>query len=335
MARIVSALLPSGAVDPAAIAEAAALLASGRLVALPTETVYGLAANALDVAAVRSIFAAKGRPAFNPLITHVLDTAHARTLAKVWPDAAEQLAKAFWPGPLSLIVPKADAVPDEVTAGLPAVALRVPAHPVIRAVIQRSGLALAAPSANRSNAISPTTAAHVAASLGDRVDLILDGGPCAFGIESTVVDLTGPEPRVLRPGGISSAQLAAVIGPLGVAPEPHAGAARASPGQMERHYAPDAATMLVPGNALAATMGTLPSTARVAGIAVDTPAPPDTRIASWERLGQHETSYARDLYAALHRADASGATHILIEQVPATAAWDAVRDRLRRAATKE
>jgi len=193
---------------------AAELLRAGQLVAIPTETVYGLAANALDEAAVRRIFAAKGRPYSSPLIVHVADLAMARDMAREWPPEAEKLAERFWPGPLTIIVPKSDRVPDIVTAGLPSVALRMPAHPVALAVIRAAGVPLAAPSANRFTQLSPTTAQHVRDALGDAVDLVLDGGPCTVGIESTVISLTGPIPRILRPGMISQTQIEDVIGPV-------------------------------------------------------------------------------------------------------------------------
>jgi L-threonylcarbamoyladenylate synthase len=211
---------------------AAELLRAGRLVAIPTETVYGLAANALDEAAVQRIFAAKGRPRSSPLIVHIADLAMARELAREWPPQAEKLAERFWPGPLTIIVPKSDKVPDIVTAGLPGVALRMPAHPVALAVIRAAGIPLAAPSANRFTQLSPTTAQHVREALGDAVDLIVDGGPCSVGIESTVISMTGPVPRILRPGMISRTQIEEVIGPV------ESGAGEESPGQHPKHYSP-------------------------------------------------------------------------------------------------
>src|SRR5919202_2722131 len=201
--------------EPEPIARAAAVLKQGGLVAFPTETVYGLGANALDAAAVARIFAAKGRPAYNPLITHVADVAGARRLARHWPESAERLAAAFWPGPLTVVVPKRPEVPDAVTAGLDSVAVRVPAHPVALALLREAALPVAAPSANRSTQLSPTTARHVEQALGDRVDLILDGGPTRVGIESTVVDLTGDVPVLLRPGLLAARDLEPVVGALG------------------------------------------------------------------------------------------------------------------------
>jgi L-threonylcarbamoyladenylate synthase len=300
-------------------------------VAFPTETVYGLGAHALDAAAVGRIYAAKGRPATNPVIVHVADAAAARTLAAAWPPAAEALAARFWPGPLTLVLPKAAAVPDAVTAGLPAVALRVPAHPVALALLRAAGLPVAAPSANRSTEVSPTTAAHVVASLGSAVDLVLDGGPTTVGIESTVLDLTGDRPRILRPGMVSAEAIAAVAGPLAAAPTTVDDATpRASPGMMERHYAPRAPLRVVEHGMLAGAVAAGP-----APVGLVTYRPPPTLVGAPRivMLPDEPEGYARRLYAALHELDAAGAAAIVVEAVPETAAWDAIRDRLRRAAT--
>src|SRR4051794_39087740 len=208
--------------DPADVAVAAAVLHRGGLVAFPTETVYGLGANALDAAAVARIFAAKGRPATNPLIVHVAAAEHVWSVAADWPAVAARLAERFWPGPLTLVLPKAAAVPDAVTAGGPTVAVRVPAHPVALALLRAAGVPLAAPSANRSTELSPTTAGHVLHGLGGRIDLVLDAGPTAGGIESTVLDVTTNPPRLLRPGLVTPAMIEAVIGPIRRASEPEA-----------------------------------------------------------------------------------------------------------------
>src|SRR5690606_26507278 len=186
--------------DPAIIHHAASLLRNGGLVAFPTETVYGLGANALDPGGVRRIFAAKGRPSFNRLIVHCAGISEARALAAEWPSGAEELGSTFWPGPLTLVLPKRPFVPDEVTAGLPTVALRVPGHPVAQALLHAAGIPIAAPSANPSSRLSPTRAEHVIKGLGERVDLVLDAGESPVGIESSVVDLSGPLPVLLRPG---------------------------------------------------------------------------------------------------------------------------------------
>jgi len=196
------------------IEQAAALLRAGRLVAFPTETVYGLGAHALDEAAVRRIFAAKGRPLSSPLIVHVATVAMARELAESWPPEAAALAEKFWPGPLTIIVPKRHTVPDVVTAGHPTVGLRIPSHPTALALLEAARIPVAAPSANRFTELSPTTAEHVRESLGDAVDFILDGGPCTVGIESTVITLVRSRPTILRPGMISQPQIEAVIGPV-------------------------------------------------------------------------------------------------------------------------
>ncbi len=331
MVRRVGAYDVSGDLDRAAIEEAAAAIRAGALVAMPTETVYGLAANALDERAVRRIFEAKGRPAFNPLIVHVLGTADAKRLASRWPEAAEDLVDAFWPGPLTLVVPKTAAVPPLVTAGLDSVALRSPSHPVARALLEACGLALAAPSANRFGAVSPTTAAHVAASLGDHVDLLLDGGPCEVGIESTVLDLTVDRPRVLRPGGVSAAALASVIGPVETVDVALDAGQRTSPGMLSRHYAPRGKTRLVAGAALPEALAALAAGARIGVVVRELPAPADRRLVAWKQLGSSPEVYARGLYAALHAMDEAGATDVLIESVPEGPAWAAVRDRLRRA----
>ena len=313
--------------DPAVMEEGGTILRAGGLVAFPTETVYGLGANALDEAAVDRIFATKGRPAYNPVIVHVADRAQARGFASDWPDAAERLAEAFWPGPLTLVVPKSAAIPDNVTAGLPAVGLRVPSHPVALALIRTAGVPVAAPSANRFTELSPTIASHVTGSLGDKVDLLIDGGPTSVGIESTVVDLTGAHPRLLRPGMVTLEALESVIGEVTVpAQEPAAGAPRLSPGQVERHYAPRAPVYLLSAAEIdhrddRGPLGLLHHSAlRAAGFrkAIRLPLSPD--------------AYAHGLYAALHTLDDAGCEAILVERPPADDAWRAVLDRLTRAA---
>jgi L-threonylcarbamoyladenylate synthase len=310
------------------IEEAAAALRGGELVAFPTETVYGLGALALDPGAVERIFAAKGRPADHPLIAHVVDADAARVLAGEWPESAVRLARRFWPGPLTLVLPRGEGVPDVLTAGLDTVALRVPAHPVARALLGEVGAPVAAPSANRFTALSPTTAAHVARSLGDSVSIILDGGPVPVGIESAVVDLSGPLPLLLRPGTLTRAQIEEVVGPLG---EPETASPRRSPGQHPRHYAPRARLVLAAS----------PAEARAAA-AAETGAGgrPLVLARSWEiggvegrRLPPLPGAYARALYAALHDADASGHTLVLVEPPPSSPEWEGVRDRLRRGST--
>jgi L-threonylcarbamoyladenylate synthase len=237
--------------NPADIARAARLLCAGELVAVPTETVYGLAANAMAPAAVTKIFQAKGRPQDNPLIVHVLSLKDAEAFVEDIPAKASRLAQAYWPGPLTIVLKKTAAVPNAVTAGLCTVALRAPAHPVARALLQACGLPLAAPSANRSGFPSPTTARHVLDDMAGRIAAVLEGGSCGVGVESTVVSLAGPVPVLLRPGGISPAQLEATLGELHLAEaitKPLAAGQQAqSPGMKYQHYAPKAALTLVNG----------------------------------------------------------------------------------------
>ncbi len=311
--------------SPAILARAASLLQRGQLVAFPTETVYGLGANALDSAAVQRIYEAKGRPAYNPLIVHVADAASAQRLVTIWPETAERLATRWWPGPLTLVLPKAMGIPPEVTAGLGTVALRVPAHPVALALLRACGFPLAAPSANQSGQISPTSAAHVAQGLGDRVPLILDGGPTSVGIESTVIDLSGSRPVLLRPGMISRTELEAVIGPVDVAQDPEAPEeARPSPGMLDRHYAPRARLVFLDS-------GVTPAVAPRTGALMRSAAPPAGCSASIT-LPDDPAAYARGLYGALHELDAADVSVILVEPPPPSHAWDGIRDRLRRAA---
>jgi L-threonylcarbamoyladenylate synthase len=301
--------------DAAGIAAAAEVLTRGGLVALPTETVYGLAARADSDAAVAAIYAAKGRPDFNPLIVHVAGVREAGQLA-VLDDRAERLAEAFWPGPLTLVLPRRSdaALAAAVGAGLTTVALRCPAHPVMRAVLAAAGLPLAAPSANRSGAVSPTSAEHVAASLGGRVDLILDGGACAKGIESTIVALRGGAGwQVLRPGPITEAQISAILG--GESDVTAAGIE--APGQLASHYAPGKPVRL---NAVEAEAGEFHiGFGTVAG---------DVTLS---RAGDLVEAAAK-LYATLHRAAAASQARIAVAPVPDEGIGAAINDRLRRAA---
>ena len=240
---------------PEDIAIAAALLRKGELVAIPTETVYGLAADALNGAAVAQIFKAKGRPMDNPLIVHIADGETLSSLVKEIPETARRLAEAYWPGPLTMIFQKGVCIPDEVSAGLDTVAVRMPAHPVAQSIIRASGCPLAAPSANRSGIPSPTTAAHVLADLEGRIAAVVDGGECRVEVESTVVDLSRPVPRLLRPGGITPDMLEAAVGPIEIDPAVthtlREGAVAASPGMKYKHYAPKATVILLKGNSKA------------------------------------------------------------------------------------
>jgi L-threonylcarbamoyladenylate synthase len=287
------------------IAHAAELIRAGRLVAFPTETVYGLGANALDADAVARIFAAKGRPRTSPLIVHVDSIQMARTLASDWSNVADLLARRYWPGPLTLVVPKRPEVPDIVTAGLPTVALRMPAHPLALELIRASGVPIAAPSANRFTELSPTAVAHIPEALADYT---LDGGPARVGIESAVLSLVDA-PTLLRPGAISITELEALIGPIAQGGAPTAGA-HASPGMHVRHYRPTTPlyldTVSRPGKGVILRLGR------------EMPADPK--------------SYAAALYETLHRLDAELLDWIAIEPPPDTPEWAGVLDRLRRAA---
>lgn len=321
--------------DPEIIARAADILRGGKLVAFPTETVYGLGANALDATAVARIFEAKSRPAWNPVIAHVSNSNDARALTTQWPEFATQLADAFWPGPLTLVLPKHGSVPDIVSAGLPAVALRVPSHPVALALIAAAGFPIAAPSANRFTELSPTTAAHVAASLGNRVDLILNGGSSDVGIESTVVDLTGPEPVILRPGVISRDMIARLLGvSVAVASERDPDdMPRLAPGMMDRHYAPRADVWLFDdSNVNELRQSTTPRpVGSMAALVLDwSLSLPDSVRAI--PMPNDPLAYARALYATLHDLDSAGCAIVAIERPPLTDAWAGVHDRLNRAA---
>lgn len=312
--------------DPATIERAAARIRAGELVAFPTETVYGLGAAALDARAVAKVFAAKGRPSYNPLIVHVASIEAARALVTRWPAHAAALTDAFWPGPLTLVLPKRALVPDLVTAGLDSVAVRMPAHRVAQALLEAAGVPIAAPSANRYQAISPTTAAHVARSLGPDVALILDAGPTQVGIESTVVDLCAEQPALLRLGGLPSFEIEAITGPLARAQAPAAGQARASPGLVGRHYAPRARLDVLAPSALAAALdGPRPLGMISSG---DAPAGVDHHLCLPAEPGE----YARLLYAALHTLDELDCARIIVEAVPDEPGWAAIRDRLARAA---
>ncbi|MSU79677.1 MAG: threonylcarbamoyl-AMP synthase [Gemmataceae bacterium] len=317
------------ATDPHAIGRAATLLRAGCLVAFPTETVYGLGANALDADAVARIFAAKGRPATNPVIVHVADRIHAKKLVADWPDSATHLADRFWPGPLTLVLPKAPCVPDIVTAGGPTVALRIPAHPVALALLRSCGVPIAAPSANRSTELSPTTAEHVQRSLSDRIDLILDGGPTSGGLESTVLDVTTNPPTLLRPGLVTIAEIEAIVGSIQRAGSVGDDAPARSPGQMARHYSPR--TPLTIATTSRRHIETLTADgARIGWLTHrdEGEVPGVSRVL----LPADPVSYSARLYAALHHIDSLGLERIIVEAPPDDDAWLAVRDRLHRAA---
>jgi L-threonylcarbamoyladenylate synthase len=313
------------ATSPEDLDEAAAMLRAGGLVAFPTETVYGLGGLALEPLAVRAIYAAKGRPLSNPVIVHVLGDDDARPLVARWPLEARQLAARFWPGPLTLVLPRTSLVPDECTAGGDTVAVRAPSHPAARALLSRVRAPIAAPSANRSEHVSPTSAAHVLRDLNGRIDAVLDGGRCAYGIESTVVSLDPSGPRLLRAGAISRAALEDEIGPI--AQGQAAQGVAQSPGQQKRHYAPAGMVRIAARPELAAASARLSGKVGVL-VRGDTPPPDGAAVA---RLPDDPAGYARGLYAALRDLEDADCASILIEQVPASHDWDAIRDRLSRA----
>jgi L-threonylcarbamoyladenylate synthase len=330
----VDALRPA----PAAIARAVDILKRGGLVAFPTETVYGLGANALDAAAVAKIFVAKGRPSANPLIVHVANTQGAIDLSRSWPASADRLAEHFWPGPLTIVVHKGREIPDLVTAGGDTVALRLPAHPVALALIKAAGVPLAAPSANRSARLSPTRAEHVLRDLGGRIDLILDGGPTPGGLESTVLDVTTLPPLLLRPGLIGPAAVEAVIGAIDRsdrALSAENGEPLRSPGMLGRHYAPRTPLECVAISESQRVHELRRNGMRVGWLALA----PDHEPGDDEgiivlAMASDPTAYAAQLYAALHTLDDSGVDRIVVDLPPATEDWLAVHDRLQRAAAR-
>ena len=302
-----------------AIAEAARLIRAGKLVAFPTETVYGLGANALDAAAVARIFAAKGRPASSPVIVHVASQPAAMALVTEWPAIAEQLARKFWPGPLTLVLPKRSLIPDIVTAGLRTVGVRVPASPWALALLEEAQVPIAAPSANRFMQLSPTTAAHVRESLGASVDYILDGGATQVGIESTVVSLAGPRPVLLRPGMISAAAIEQVIGKIEAAQPMIPGASHPSPGMHDRHYSPRTPLVFQ-----------IPSEGRGAHLWITHPLDGAQNI----RMPADAAGYAAVLYETLHKLDSEKLDWIAVERPPASPEWAGILDRLTRASSK-
>jgi L-threonylcarbamoyladenylate synthase len=319
-------------VNPAAapdVDRAVELLRAGRLVAFPTETVYGLGADASNPEAVARIFSAKGRPADHPLIVHLASAAQVADWAEAFPAPARALADAFWPGPLTLVVRKAPRVSDAVTGGQDTVGLRVPSHPVAHELLRRFGGGIAAPSANRHGRVSPTRAGHVREELGERVDLVLDGGDCEVGLESTIVGCEGEVVTLLRPGQITRRDLERIVGPV------RAPAARAPrvPGSMRSHYAPTTPVHVEEA-------GTIDRRCRqrdAADIAVlaRRPVPPGCTVRAWRSMPVDPRGYGRALYAALRELDALGAARIVVEEVPAGDAWAAVADRLTRAARRD
>ncbi len=321
--------MPTVAPGPQSIGRAAQILLDGGVVAFPTETVYGLGADTLNPQALERVYQLKGRPFDNPLIAHVLGSQTSRQLVRQWDDRCEALTERFWPGPLTLVVAKADKVPDRATAGFETIALRAPAHPVARALLQEFGGPISAPSANRSGHVSPTRAEHVADDFADvPALLILDGGPCDLGIESTVLDVSCDTPRILRPGSISASAIAAVMG-TDVEVEAPLSQTR-SPGTSQRHYAPRTRTELVDAARLQERAAERATGAVILAISVIEP-PQDDVI----QMPNEANAYAAGLYDALRRADQCGASVILVENPTGQGPiWEAVRNRLERAAVR-
>lgn len=330
--------------DPHVIDEAARVLRGGGLVAFPTETVYGLGALALDDDAMARIFLAKGRPSDHPIIAHVMGEPEAMGLAAFWSDSASRFARAFWPGPLTLVVPRAPHVPARIGGGGESIAIRAPAHPVARSLLDALGEPIAAPSANPYQALSPTQAIHVLAGLEGRIDLLLDGGPSTGGIESTVIDVRGDETVILRPGSIGADALAAVGARVRherdaeIAP----GAAHASPGMDRRHYAPRAPLRVMASREAALASARLRARRgeRVglvlrgaSNVSAGETAIGDAKV-RLAVLPDTPSAYARVLYATLHEIDDASLDAIVVEAVPEEDAWLAIADRLRRASAR-
>lgn len=316
--------------DAASIEKAVDLLNAGELVAFPTETVYGLGADAANAAAVARIFAAKGRPRSHPLIVHVSGLKAAREWTSEMPGAAGRLAEAFWPGPLTLVLPKADRVLADVTGGQATVALRAPAHPVARALLAAFGRGIAAPSANRYGRISPTRADDVREELGDRVGLVLDGGECEVGLESTIVACLDGRVMLLRPGAISRSQIADVVGPVA---DPDASVPRA-PGRQRSHYAPGTPVSIADASVLGSAVGRALAAGQRIAVLARSAAPVASDRLVWRQMPAQPAGYARTLYTALRQLDSAGARRIFVEAVPADEAWAAIADRLSRAAAR-
>jgi L-threonylcarbamoyladenylate synthase len=319
-----------------AVLRAAELLRVGEVVALPTETVYGLAANALDQKAVAKIFQIKGRPANNPIIVHVASNEMAKRCVTNWPELADRLSKSFWPGPLTLVLPRARKIADIVAAGGATVGVRWPSHPFIQAVIRECDFPLAAPSANLSSRISPTNAEHVRQQLGGKIPLIVDGGQSQVGIESTVLDLSASPPRILRPGMIHAESLAAVVGEVTSDKWQVTGKdSLRSPGLLAKHYSPKAKLLVLKWTddaELAADLATLHLSPVTCFIIAHTRIPSGENFARVSVIPHDAEAFARAIYAELHRCDEAGAEGIIVEAPPGSPEWAGIADRLRRAA---
>ena len=315
-------------VSDSEIAHAVEILRAGRLVAFPTETVYGLGADTSNPAALHRLYEAKGRPTSHPVIVHVRGASDLPRWAREVPPVALRLTERFWPGPLTLVLKRAAGVLDQVTGGEDTVGLRAPAHPVAQRLLQAFSGGIAAPSANRFGRLSPTTAQHVLDELGNAVDLVLDGGACEVGIESTIIDLSSGTPVLLRPGRIGTAEIEAV---LGLRLAQRTSASPRAPGTLAAHYAPRTPLVLAGVTDLERVVREQAPFGPVAVLAFH-PQPPDSRVAVWQFAATAAKTYAHDLYALLRALDSSGYARIVVEAPPARAEWDAVRDRLMRAA---
>ncbi|HSN73107.1 MAG TPA: L-threonylcarbamoyladenylate synthase [Steroidobacteraceae bacterium] len=324
--------MPIHRVSQHEIETAVAELRAGRLVAFPTETVYGLGANAGDPSAVRRIFAAKGRPSTHPLIVHLDDPKYLGRWARSVPPAAEQLGKAFWPGPLTLVFERAPAVHDVVTGGQDTIAVRVPSHPVARQLLTAFGGGIAAPSANRYGHISPTRAEHVRDEFGDTIEVILDGGDCKIGLESTIVSCVSDPPLLLRPGSITLSQLRGVVPEI---IEAEQGTAPRVPGSDARHYAPETPLHVVPEKRLEQVAAEYAQKRERVAVLAMRPPGRTNRHMTWINAGSRPEAYGHALYANLRTLDRVGAQAILIQELPGDERWVAIRDRIRRAATAE
>lgn len=309
------------------VSEAARLLKAGEVVAIPTETVYGLAGNAFEPKALAKIFAAKERPTFDPLIVHIADIAQLSDIAKDIPEAAYKLAEAYWPGPMTIILPKKDCIPDLCTSGLPSVAVRFPSHPIAQAIIKESGLPLAAPSANLFKHVSPTTAEHVAAQLADRIAGIVDGGPCAVGVESSIISLAG-SPTVLRPGAITPEMFAKILGNVNVKESTSKpGQPMAAPGQCDTHYRPQVPLYF---GELPAGYKLPANTVRIAFGKQSGPIPETVNLSESGDMAEATAN----LYAFMHDLDKPEYGLILVDPIPNTGIGMALNDRLKRASVK-
>lgn len=313
------------------VSRAAEFLREGELVAFPTETVYGLGADASNPQAVAKIFAAKGRPPDHPLIVHLPESSYLAQWAIDIPEAAKQLAAEFWPGPLTLILKRNTGVPDAVTGGQDTVGLRVPDHPLALALLREFKGGIAAPSANRFGHLSPTTAAHVASELGGAVAMILDGGACKVGIESTIVDLSRGTPRILRPGMIETAHIARVIGDVHDSAINQSEVVPRVSGSLDAHYAPRTPMQMVPADELFPAVFAAIADGKRLAVLASISAPESLDELVWRTASSSSTDFARALYAELHALDALSCDLILVQQPPETSPWLAVSDRLRRA----